>query len=384
MRNQFRNRTGAVLPLLAAVTAILILVLSLMVELNWLYKSRFEAQSASDLATRSALARLYNNTEDLDADAIFEAKSIGFQVYESNFPSNPVTETELTFGMVLADKSFEELNTEGDFVNITAANMDRDHQFTSLLGTLMAKEDINLPVFSIAEASRFEMVLVLDASRSMNRAVDQTQGQFPPGGLSINEPPLEGSRWFALDQEVGEFLESLSSTSEIEKSQMALVTFGGGLIDHPFAAIAESPLDPDWARLEVEFNPISTSKNLTKNVMAEYSGYPALGVGTSIFDGIQTATNLLENSSAPANQYIILFSDGQQVVDGQRPSELVAAERAVELEIPIYTIAYATDPSALEQIAEDTGGQAFSASNQAELNEAFAAIASSLSSRITQ
>ena len=65
-----KQRNGAVLPLIAFLMLSLILALGLMVELNWLSASRFEAQSASDLATRSALARLYDNTTNLDQLAI--------------------------------------------------------------------------------------------------------------------------------------------------------------------------------------------------------------------------------------------------------------------------------------------------------------------------
>ena len=93
-----KQRNGAVLPLIAFLMLSLILALGLMVELNWLSASRFEAQSASDLATRSALARLYDNTTNLDQLAIDEAKDLGVEIYQRNFPSLPIAAADLDFG----------------------------------------------------------------------------------------------------------------------------------------------------------------------------------------------------------------------------------------------------------------------------------------------
>ena len=153
-----RDRTGAVLPLIAIFIAAMILVLGLMVELNWLYTTRFEAQSASDLAARSALAHLYDNTGNLDQAAIDRSNRVGVQIYEANFPAHPITEDNLIFGRLRPDDSFAHLNDQGRFRQINASQVQYDQRFTPLLGTLLAKEEVNLPVFSVAEAQQIEMV----------------------------------------------------------------------------------------------------------------------------------------------------------------------------------------------------------------------------------
>ena len=92
-----------------------------MVELSWLNQRRFEAQSASDLAARSALARLYDNTGELDAVAIGASKAVGLNVYASNFPTGgDLTNQELLFGGVRSGK-FQEIAAQDQLREITVS-----------------------------------------------------------------------------------------------------------------------------------------------------------------------------------------------------------------------------------------------------------------------
>ena len=378
-----KQRNGAILPLIAFLMLSLILALGLMVELNWLSASRFEAQSASDLATRSALARLYDNTTNLDQLAIDEAKDLGVEIYQRNFPSLPIAAADLDFGRLDGTtEDFEVLANENQFVDITASRVEHQQRFTPLLGTLLAQSDIDLPVFTVAETGRFELYLALDASRSMNRTADGAT-EFPPGGTTIDEPPLPGSRWFTLLEEVENFLDLVEQTDTgtgASASLIGLTTFGGGL--NPF--MTPSPLDADFGRFEFAAAPLAVNNPLIIQRLEDYSQLPALGVGTSIYDGVQLATQQLQTTQTPRQQFIVLFSDGFQAVNGQRPNELEAAQDAANLGITIYTIAFATDNQNLADIAKITGGESFSANNQQELQDAFTAIARSLSTRVAQ
>ena len=378
-----KQRNGAVLPLIAFLMLSLILALGLMVELNWLSASRFEAQSASDLATRSALARLYDNTTNLDQLAIDEAKDLGVEIYQRNFPSLPIAAADLDFGRLDGTtEDFEVLANENQFIDITASRVEHQQRFTPLLGTLLAQSDIDLPVFTVAETGRFELYLALDASRSMNRTADGAT-EFPPGGTTIDEPPLPGSRWFTLLEEVENFLDLVEQTDTgtgASASLIGLTTFGGGL--NPF--MTPSPLDADFGRFEFAAAPLAVNNPLIIQRLEDYSQLPALGVGTSIYDGVQLATQQLQTTQTPRQQFIVLFSDGFQAVNGQRPNELEAAQDAANLGITIYTIAFATDNQNLADIAKITGGESFSANNQQELQDAFTAIARSLSTRVAQ
>ena len=372
MKNHISHiRRGAVLPFVAVMMFVLILFLGLSVETSWLYSTRFEAQSASDLAARSALAELYANNQVLDQAAVDKAKQTGVDIYRLNFNrSVPISNDDLKFGAVGGDDEFNEVAAIHD---ITASRVEYDQRFTSLLGALIAKNRVELNVLSVAEAGRVDLVLALDASRSMNRDANGNR-RLPPGARSIHEPPSRGSRWFALEDAVESFLGIISE----RKVQVGLTTFGGGLIHR-----IESPLDETWSRIEFELGSVGVNGHQIEDKLHEYVSYPALGFGTSIFDGVDQAIDVLKRSTTPAKRFIVLLTDGEQVADG-RPSELESARRAAEEGVTIFVIAYAVDEENLREMAEITNGQIYSVSDSDELITAFGEIAATLQTRITK
>ena len=370
MKNHIRH--GAVLPFVAVMLGVLILFLGLSVELSWLYSTRFEAQSASDLATRSALARLYANEDDLNQAAVDEAKQVGVDVYRMNFDrSAPISSDDLRFGVVGEDDEFYDAQT---LHSITASRVEHDQGFTSLLGTLIAKDRVDLNVLSVAEAGQVDLVLSLDASRSMNRT-SNSRRSLPTGARSIHEPPITGSRWFAVEDAVESFLEIVGEG----KIKVGLTTFGGGLTYHRIV----SPLDETHSRIEFELETVEENGDPILERLNEYVTFPALGFGTSIYDGVDQAIDVLKRSTVPARRFIVLLTDGEQVAPG-RPSELIAAQRAADEDVTIFVIAYNTSEGNLRQMSEMTNGQIYSVSNSSELISAFGEIASTLRTRITK
>jgi len=167
--NLASQRTGAVLPLVTFLLVALMLVLSLMVELSWLNFRRFESQSAADLASKSALSLLYDNRITLDAAAIEDAKSLGSLVFNQNSQLADSSISELQFGKTIkATNAFEEIRNASNFREITAAKFDINQPFQPILGSLMAKREIGISSTSVAEANEIEIMLCIDASRSMN------------------------------------------------------------------------------------------------------------------------------------------------------------------------------------------------------------------------
>ena len=370
-----RNRKGAVLPLIAVMMVTLVLLLGLMVELNWLYSTRFEAQSASDLATRSALAKLYDNQGELDENSVEEAKAFGVDIYGLNFNrSAPIDTDDIAFGELDRNHEFQEFSGDGNLRDISASRVQYSQRFTSMLGTLIAKNEVDLGVFSVAEAGQVDMVLSLDSSRSMNKNSTRDR-RLPPNARSIHERPMLGSRWFALRDATGNFITQLESADV----DFGLVTFGGGL-SHSLV----SPLDAQFSRIEEEIGPAAETGPLVLDVMDQYTELPALGFGTSIYDAIEDGITLLERRNSPARRYIVLFTDGEQVVFGERPDELVAAREAADKGIVIFTIGYDLSEGALDEIADITGGESFSVDNPRELAAAFSSIAALIRTRIVQ
>lgn len=368
---------GAILPLVASILIVLILVLGLMVELSWMNYSRFEAQSAADLGSRSALASLYDNQQVDKQLAMNNAKAIGAAVFNLNSRGSSCTASDVDLGFI-NNKNFNQVNDVTQFNSISASQIALDKDFVPILGRLMAKDDIDLAVASVAEASRVELVICLDVSRSMNYSANGSS-KFPPGASTIHEPPKPGSRWFALLDALNDFFATLSPRSG--NTKVGLVTFGGGSTKTPRVA---SPLDAALARREYSLAEFGIRRGSITGRLNGYSNLPALGYGTSIYDGLNHSIDYLTQSKAPASQVILLFTDGNQSQFVNRPSEIIAANRAAQLGITVFTIGYRVKANNLQEIADRTGGKHYSVSSSSQLQTALQDIAKLFKVRVTQ
>jgi Ca-activated chloride channel family protein len=108
--------------------------------------------------------------------------------------------------------------------------------------------------------------------------------------------------------------------------------------------------------------------------------------GTAIGDAIGRALDAGGPALRPRRQapgrpplVVLLLSDGRNTY-GVHP--LAAAERARELGVPIYTVSLgqdqAADPFTLAQVAERTGGRAFTAPSASDLDTVYRGLGSSL------
>ncbi|MCU4972914.1 VWA domain-containing protein [Halobacteria archaeon AArc-m2/3/4] len=100
------------------------------------------------------------------------------------------------------------------------------------------------------------------------------------------------------------------------------------------------------------------------------------GGGTDIGAGIRAGTDLYDD--ADTDRVMILLGDGENDVPGESTEDtnaatIEAAEEAAENNITIYTVGLgdAVDDDHLENIAETTGGEYYTAANAEELADAF-------------
>ncbi len=125
---------------------------------------------------------------------------------------------------------------------------------------------------------------------------------------------------------------------------------------------------------------------------------PSTAIGEAVFsslEGISSVDNGLSGGDGePAPGRIVLMSDGTNTA-GRTPAEAAAAAKAAG--VPVSTIAYGTaegtitvdgqalpvpvDVDALRELAEGTGGQAYTAESGEELGEVYADIGSSIGTR---
>jgi Ca-activated chloride channel family protein len=141
------------------------------------------------------------------------------------------------------------------------------------------------------------------------------------------------------------------------------------------------------------------SPTTDRNVLAESLDTLQPLSGTATGAGLRTALDALKINGEAATAHrppaaLVLLSDGS-ATDGSAADE-VAAE-AKRLRVPIYTVALGTadgtitlqgqvlrvppDPEALKRIAQESGGQAFSASDSDQLNAVYDRLGSQIGTK---
>lgn len=138
--------------------------------------------------------------------------------------------------------------------------------------------------------------------------------------------------------------------------------------------------------------PPTTDRGLVKRAIDNLELAPATAIAEGIYsclDAIKLAPVDPANPDKPAPSAIVLLSDGYSTVPGRTSSQ--AAIDAKKLGIPIYTIAYGTaggfvvrggrqepvpvDKVELRNIADLSGGEAFTADSASQLQSVYSSIA---------
>lgn len=182
--------------------------------------------------------------------------------------------------------------------------------------------------------------------------------------LSMQATDVQPNRLEAAKEAAVEFINQLP-----EKYNVSVVSFAGTA-----AVLAPPTLDHN------------TVVNTVRGIKLQ--DYTAVG------EGIATALRAIGqapkgDSDTPAPGAIVLLSDGENTT-GRAPQQ--AAADAAEAEVPIYTIAYGTengyvdldgkrepvppDRALMEQLAESTGGESFSAASADQLKTVYENIGS--------
>jgi len=305
------------MPLLAFIIAAILVVVALMINSNWLLYSRINVQNTADLSARSSLVKIIGDTE-VDG-RVDRARDLGVRLYNLNIdrPNFSFERERVRFGNIV-DPAADELvvdETDDDASQITAVFVDTpasleqqqvDVFFSDILG---APEQVRIVADATVSTRQIDIMLCLDASRSMNR--QSTDAAFPPDATTIHQPPVAGSRWFELKDTVALFLAAIRETNP--NARIGLVTFGGGIIN---PSVVQSDLDTEYARLEHPLSVVIANENDVISTMEEYvTDFPALGLGTSIYDGMEISLNAFGNNDS--SRHMILLSDGQQVAAGR-------------------------------------------------------------------
>ena len=207
--------------------------------------------------------------------------------------------------------------------------------------------------------ARPEATVAVPVERASVMLVTDTSG-------SMNAVDVQPTRLAAAKQAADRFLKNVP-----EQLQVGLVAFADG---------PHTVLRPTQDRLTVE---------------STLTALRAEG-GTATGDALDSALQALEtDDKQPPPAAIVLLSDGASQ-NGQDPAEV--AQRARAANVPIYTVALGTpegvvegnlgqtmpvppDPEALAQVAEISGGRAFTAEDADALDEVYETLGSRIGTK---
>ena len=375
MAQKLSQRSGAVLPLVAVFITAFMLVAALTINSNWFMFNHTNAQNTADISARASLQRI---VVDSQADGrIDRARDLGVRLYNLNITRNGpgFSPERIRFGNTQGDgtgNTFSEVFSDSDVVSAvfvdSPVQLEQQNVEVFFAGLLGSGPHVKIVADATVSTRPIDIILCLDASRSMTRLSGGTPNELPPGGTSIHEPPLPGSRWHSLTDTVVLFLDALRDTNP--NARVGLVTFGGGATPNANQQ-PPSPLDDDLSRFEVPLTVVVDNDVANINaVMDSYVDHPALGLGTSLYDGIETSIGAFQTDTNSV-RHIVMLSDGSQAAV-TRPDPIVAASAASQANIVIHTISFDGDLETMQDIADETGGATFAAASDDELREAFA------------
>ena len=225
-----QQRQGAVLPLVAFLLTALLVIVAIAINSNWLLYHQINTQHATDLAARSSLVKILGDPES--DGRIDRARAMARRIYTLSLDraDAELESDRIRFGGVQNPNATEPVFIENITSEqaVTAVTIDRpqnldDQQIGLFFSGVIDRDSVGIVADAVVSTRPVDVMLCLDASRSMNRRPD---GTFPPMATSINEPPLPESRWFELVATVDLLLDAMEQINP--NARVGLVTFGGG------------------------------------------------------------------------------------------------------------------------------------------------------------
>ncbi len=359
-----RHRRGAAIALLCILLPIVLMVSAFAINVVYMEMTRTELQIATDVATRAA-GRTLAVTGDTDA-----AKAAAYRVAAQNPVANQplnLADGDFIFGASLRSSENERyqfkpagkpnavrLRSEG-----FAANT-RDGADILFPG-LSAPTSFRPIKTAISTQVEMDIALVLDRSGSMIAPSDSSTRGPEHDGWTQGMPVPLNSRWIDMVLSVDQFLTAVKQS--IHTENVSLSTYSA-------ATATEVKLSDQYDQILVALNSHS----------AHFTG-KSTQIGLGILEGI-AALNDPAVARPWAARILVLMSDG---LPDPGFDPIVAAHRAADADIMIYTISYSdkADQTLMAEIARIGAGKHYYAADARQLKSAFTEIAKSLPTLIT-
>ena len=362
-------RRGATMVTVAILLPILFLLSAIAVNLAYIQVVATKTQIVTDVAVRAA-GSAYVESGDEAAGLAAAQNLASLNPIESNVLHINAGDLEFGHSYRSGANSAYAFNSgsDGNSVRLTTNSFASGaggavQPFFNVLGT-------NFDIRPLCTATHTQMTLdvcvVVDRSGSMAYSAAEVSGSgtpanAPPGWVDGDSAPPQ-SRWLDVVAAVNLFCNELDQTSKIELVALC------GYSDVPGK---HEDLTSDYSRISSALNTISSN-----------GVQGATNVGGGIYEGISAVTSTTYGRSW-ASRAMVLLSDG---IHNTGTDPIVAANAAAAASIPIYTVSFSdeADQALMQQVADLTGGRHYHATDAAQLNAAFSAIARSLPSMLTQ
>lgn len=379
-----QNRRGAAALLMMILLAVLVILASFSINVAYIQLLRTEQKVATDAATRAAAIELA--VTENQAAAVTKAKSIA-SLHRLGGQNFSLADNKIVFG-----RSVEQ--NGGSFVFTAGATPPNSVRVTSNIGSGVSGDPTAIPMIfgatqnvtfngSVDSTATFlinEIILCLDRSGSMKFDMSGVDWWYPSGNPLVPypygfwekyyaPPHSTDSRWAILEDAIDVFMTQAGNSAV--PPRVGLVTWssstnsgGTSTVDYALPAKGFS-----WAT-----NVTDITTKLTNRRNSSYGSNGVYG-GTQLKLGIDAGVAAFNtpNATLLANKILILLTDG--VYQGSDP--ITAATAAKNAGIKVYCISLLNGSvfNKLEDIADETGGEAYMATNQTELENAFRQIA---------
>lgn len=381
--NKCKDRTGAAAILMVAMLGVFLVLAAVTVDYAYIQLIRTELRAATD-ASAKAGAEALSRTENAQL-AIEAAISCA---NDNKVAGRNVTLTEAD---IILGRSVTGANGRWNFqAGVTPYNSMRVNATSDAVplffGNILGRSHFTAAHKTVAGQQEIDVCLSLDRSGSMLFDMTGVDFSYPTGNPKLSSftawgetwryhlspPHPTKSRWAVLNRAVTDFYNEVQDFTPPPRT--SLVTWGSAYT----MPIAPSTFFPAaTTHVNLSSAPFSTQRGNVKGVIDQLGEQPMMG-GTNLAAGLDRAIQVVTGpgSRALTNKVIILFTDGMWN-DGRHPR--LAAQDAKAAGIIVHTVSMLTQQQAdLEEVAQITGGTAYTTNNEEELRAAFRDIAKSL------
>ena len=377
------DRRGAAAILMVAMLGVFLVMAAITVDYAYIQLVRTELRAATDASAKAgaeALSRTESSQQAIAAaiSCASDNKVAGRSVV--------ITENDIVLGRAVKGGNgkwnFQPGVTPFNSLRVNA----KSDAVPLFFGNILGKSNFTASHKTVAGQQEVDVCLCLDRSGSMLFDMSGTDWSYAPNNPRLSNftawgtlwrnhlspPHPTNSRWAVLTRAVGDFYDEVEDF--IPPPRTSLVTWGSSYTMPIAPGTVYQAATTDVPLSNATFQSQRASVN---NATSALGVQPMMG-GTNLSAGLDRAVDQLTrpNARVLTNKIIILFTDGQWN-DGRHPR--LAAQDAKNARIIVHTVTMLTQQQAdLAEVAQITGGTAYTTQNEIELRNAFREIAKSL------